>query len=75
MVPFWKQQKVINAKTEIPLFAKCNAATKEDFSLVSFISAFRDEPGLKRSLDKVYEIIFDLFPMIVLFSVVTILLN
>lgn len=46
--------------------AKCNAATKEDFSLVSFISAFRDEPGLKRSLDKVYEIIvYSLFSTIV----------
>lgn len=46
--------------------AKCKNATKEDFSLLSFINAFRDEPGLKRSLDKVYEIIvYSLFSTIV----------
>ena len=44
----------------------CNYATKEDFSLISFIGLFRDEPGLKRSLDKVYEIIvYSLFSTLV----------
>jgi len=46
--------------------AKCNNASKDDFSLTSFIGAFRDEPGLKRSLDKVYEVIvYSLFSTLV----------
>lgn len=46
--------------------AKCNNATRNDFDLSEFISAFRDEPGLKRSLDKVYEIIvYSLFSTLV----------
>lgn len=45
---------------------KCNNATKDDFSLISFIGAFREESGLKRSLDKVYEIIvYSLFSTLV----------
>ena len=44
----------------------CNNATKNDFDLSSFINSFRDEPGLKRSLDKVYEIIvYSLFSTLV----------
>ena len=35
----------------------CLKATKETFSVKAFIDSFWDEPGLKRSLDKVYEII------------------
>ena len=46
--------------------AKCNNATKEDFSLISFLGAFRNESGLRRSLDKVYEIIvYSLFSTLV----------
>lgn len=35
----------------------CLNATKEDFKVKQFIDSFWNEPGLKRSLDKVYEII------------------
>ena len=46
--------------------AKCNNATKATFSLIDFINSFRNEPGLKRSLDKVYEIIvYSLFSTLV----------
>ena len=46
--------------------AQCNDATKENFSLTSFIGAFRNESGLKRSLDKVYEIVvYSLFSTLV----------
>lgn len=44
----------------------CNNATKNDFSVKLFIDSFWNEPGLKRSLDKVYEIIvFSLFSTLV----------
>ena len=44
----------------------CNNATKENFSVKAFIDAFWNEPGLKRSLDKVYEIIvYSLFSTLV----------
>lgn len=35
----------------------CLDASKEDFDVKKFIDSFWDEPGLKRSLDKIYEII------------------
>lgn len=35
----------------------CLNATKKDFMVKSFIDSFWNEPGLKRSLDKIYEII------------------
>lgn len=35
----------------------CLNATIEDFSVKKFIDSFWNEPGLKRSLDKIYEII------------------
>lgn len=35
----------------------CLEAKKEDFSVKRFIDSFWQEPGLKRSLDKIYEII------------------
>lgn len=35
----------------------CMSATREDFSVKQFIDSFWNEPGLKRSLDKIYEII------------------
>jgi len=35
----------------------CLNATKETFSVKQFIDSFWNEPGLKRSLDKIYEII------------------
>ena len=35
----------------------CMNATREDFSVKQFIDSFWNEPGLKRSLDKIYEII------------------
>lgn len=45
---------------------KCLTATKEDFKVKEFIDSFWNEPGLKRSLDKVYEIIvYALFSTIV----------
>lgn len=37
--------------------AKLNRATKENFDVKSFIEGFWNEPGLKRSLDKVYEVV------------------
>lgn len=44
----------------------CNDATKDDFCVKTFIDSFWNEPGLKRSLDKVYEIIvFSLFSTLV----------
>lgn len=44
----------------------CNKATKDDFYVKSFIDSFWNEPGLKRSIDKVYEIIvFSLFSTLV----------
>lgn len=44
----------------------CTNSTIQNFSLPSFINTFRNEPGLKRSLDKVYEIIvYSLFSTIV----------
>ncbi len=35
----------------------CQGSTKESFSLSDFISLFWNEPGLRRSIDKIYEII------------------
>ncbi|MBQ3447016.1 MAG: HaeII family restriction endonuclease [Synergistaceae bacterium] len=35
----------------------CNSSSPGTFSVKKFIDSFRNEPGLKRSLDKVYEII------------------
>lgn len=44
----------------------CQQATEEDFYVKSFIDSFWNEPGLKRSLDKIYEIIvYALFSTIV----------
>ena len=44
----------------------CLNATKETFDLQSFINAFWSEPGLKRSIDKVYEIVvYSLFSSLV----------
>lgn len=35
----------------------CLMATREDFDVKAFLDAFWQEPGLKRSLDKIYEIV------------------
>lgn len=44
----------------------CTSATKDSFSIKKFIDSFWKEPGLKRSLDKIYEIIvFSLFSTLV----------
>jgi len=44
----------------------CINSTKEDFNVKVFIDSFRSEAGLKRSLDKVYEIIvYALFETII----------
>ena len=44
----------------------CNNATKNDFYVKSFIDSFWNEPGLKRSIDKVYEIVvYSLFSTLV----------
>ncbi len=44
----------------------CNNATKDDFCVKSFIDSFWNEPGLKRSLDKIYEIVvYSLFSTLV----------
>lgn len=44
----------------------CLEATKEDFYVKKFINLFWKEPGLKRSLDKIYEIIvYSLFSTLV----------
>ena len=46
--------------------AKCKCATKENFYIKDFIDSFWNEPGLRRSLDKVYEVIvFSLFSTLV----------
>lgn len=37
--------------------AYCLDATKESFDVKAFIDSFWNEPGLKRSLDKIYEIV------------------
>lgn len=43
-----------------------NTATKESFKVKDFIDSFWNEPGLKRSLDKVYEVVvFSLFSTLV----------
>jgi HaeII restriction endonuclease len=40
--------------------------TKEDFQLKDFLDAFYSEPGLKRSIDKIYEIVvYSLFTVLV----------
>jgi len=44
----------------------CLKSTKNDFQIVDFMDSFRDEAGLKRSIDKIYEIIvYSLFSTIV----------
>ena len=44
----------------------CEKATASDFSVKRFIDSFWNEPGLKRSLDKIYEIVvYSLFSTIV----------
>lgn len=44
----------------------CVNATKESFEVKNFIDSFWNEPGLKRSLDKIYEIIvYSLFATLV----------
>ena len=35
----------------------CRDSDKSNFSIISFINSFWNEPGLKRSLDKIYEIV------------------
>ena len=35
----------------------CNNATTSNFELVHFLNLFRNDPGLKRSVDKIYEIV------------------
>jgi len=43
----------------------CLQSTKESFDLTNFLSQFWDQPGLKRSLDKIFEIvIYSLFEVI-----------
>lgn len=44
----------------------CDKAARQDFSVKTFIDSFWNEPGLKRSLDKIYEIVvYSLFSTIV----------
>lgn len=44
----------------------CRNATKGTFSLKAFIDSFRPESGLKRSMDKVYEVVvYSLFSVLV----------
>lgn len=44
----------------------CTTATPENFDVCKLINSFWDEPGLRRSLDKIYEIIvYSLFETIV----------
>ena len=44
----------------------CDKATRQDFSVKDFIDSFWSEPGLIRSLDKIYEIVvYSLFSTIV----------
>jgi type II restriction enzyme len=44
----------------------CLKSTNKDFKLDHFINLFRNEPGLKRSIDKIYEIIvYSLFSVLV----------
>lgn len=46
--------------------SKCIKATKKDFYVKDFINSFWNEAGLKRSLDKVYEVIvYSLFSTLV----------
>jgi len=57
------KEDVLKAKEALD---KCNHATKADFEVKAFIDSFRSETGLKRSLDKVYEIIvYSLFSSLV----------
>ena len=48
----------------------CQISTKENFSVEEFINSFWNEPGLRRSLDKIYEIV-----VYALFSVLSELLQ
>lgn len=44
----------------------CHESSKEDFEITKFISSFRVQPGLKRSMDKIYEVVvYALFTTIV----------
>lgn len=44
----------------------CLKATKDDFDIQRFINSFWNEPGLKRSLDKIYKIVvYSLFSTLV----------
>lgn len=44
------------------IFDRCSSCDKKSFHVQELIESFRSEPGLKRSLDKIYEIIvFALF--------------
>ena len=44
----------------------CSNATKETFNIKDFIDSFWNEPGLRRSLDKIYEIVvYSLFSTLV----------
>lgn len=44
----------------------CREATKEDFDLTEFMDLFWNEPGLRRSIDKIYEIVvYSLFSVLV----------
>ncbi|MCK9524588.1 MAG: HaeII family restriction endonuclease, partial [Limnochordia bacterium] len=46
--------------------AYCLSSTKDSFDVKHFIDSFRSEPGLRRSLDKIYEIIvFSLFSTLI----------
>ncbi|MDR3345655.1 MAG: HaeII family restriction endonuclease [Campylobacteraceae bacterium] len=47
-----------NKHTQLTVALKyCLAATRENFQVITFINSFRDEAGLKRSIDKIYEVI------------------
>lgn len=47
----WKHNQLANALNY------CKESTKENFNVEKFINSFWNEPGLKRSLDKIYEIV------------------
>ncbi len=50
--------KVTNKHSQLQVAIKyCQTSTKDTFKVKDFIDSFWQEPGLKRSLDKIYEII------------------
>jgi type II restriction enzyme len=58
------------------LMAYVQAATKETFDLEDLLARFEDEPGLKRSVDKAYEIVvYALFATLVSHLNATVTLN